>query len=113
MKKARTFYQDFVFEEIPLDDMEYPNIMLKHGDIDKPDHTVCLSNLMAVTSKTEWDKILSSVNSKRVVLMDDIPIENAEVDPYKQFFLKAYYYWISKQAAECFVYCDNHVSRSR
>lgn len=98
---------------MPLDSEEYPDTMLKHGEIDKPDHTVCLSNLMAVTSKTEWDKILNSVNSKRVVLMDDIPLENAEVDTYKQFFLKAYYYWISKQAAECVVYYDNHAARSK
>ena len=48
---------------------------------------------MSIKSENEWNKMTQGLSLyNQVFIVDDIPINNPELIPYKEFYLKAYYY---------------------
>ena len=101
MQKDKKFYQDFLFETISTDEQEYPAVELSYSTIEVPDIEISLTYLMSILTQPAWDKLIASTKNKKVVIYDDVPVNNTEVLPYKLFYLKVYYYLLKEQCAEC------------
>lgn len=106
MNSPRYFFQDFLFEDMPVDEQECPIVTIAElptvervGDY----FTVSLDAMLRMNKKEEWDELFSAVDSKDVCIRDDVHIENEELEGYKQFYLKSYYYNIAKHCRRLYV----------
>ena len=103
MNSPRYFFQDFLFEDLPVDEQEYPIVTvteLPTAESDGDYFTVSLDMMLRMNKKTEWDELFTAVDGKDVCIRDDVLLENEEMEGYKQFYLKSYYYNIAKHCKE-------------
>ncbi len=108
MNEKRVFYQDFLFSNMPVDKQENPQVDIKYiADVGLfPNLTiidVSLDHLLKMNKESEWLTLYQRIQESIVVIKDDVLIENAELIPYKDFYLKTYFYNISKNCKNCFV----------
>jgi len=107
MDDQKVFYQDFLFEDMPVDEQDYPTTELQR----LPEGTD-ISNYMVVSFDTmlkmnkpvEWEMLFKQTESKDVCIKDDVVINNSEMEPYKLFFLKTYYFNILKHSRNVYVF---------
>jgi len=101
----KVFFQDHLFNNLPVDKNDNPivTIAVVPAAI-KPSCTlVSLDTLFRLNTSKEWDKFIRHILNKNVCIVDDVPIDNEEVKPYKEFYLKTYYFYLSKYCKSCFV----------
>lgn len=104
------FYQDFLFGDIPLDSNEMPLVdmeIIHLDDIPLPiqgpfpveEHlSLSFAHLLGIISQEEWDNVLDECEQYSLVyLKDDVPITNVEIAPYKEMYIKTYYWKISNR----------------
>ncbi len=106
MSKKRIFFQDFLFENLPVDKQEYPTVeIIKLPPDINVTNCVILSfdRLLRMNHPHEWDAIFNSVKGKTVCIKDDVLINNIELLDYKDFYLKAYIFNIGCYCQECYV----------
>lgn len=106
MSDKKIFFQDFLFKDMPVDEQDYPTIELKH----LPDSTdisnftiVSLDTMLKMNKPTEWDDLFKRIANRNVYIKDDVVITNSEMEPYKLFYLKAYYFNILKHSRNAYV----------
>ncbi len=106
MAKERVFFQDFLFESMPVNDDEYPdvNVVYVAGDVDVSS-AVCVSldSLLRLNKLDEWESLFESVQNKDVYIIDDVKLENVELNKYKKFYLQTFYYNLSQCCNNCYV----------
>ncbi len=103
MSKPKVFFQDFLFENMPVDEQDYPSIGLQYlpEEADISDYKiVSFDTMLRMNKRSEWNNLFKQVEDKNVCIKDDVLMENDEMKSYKDFYLKAYYYNLSK-------YCNN------
>ena len=119
------FYQDFLYNginyhgEMPNIHLNYISTIPKGWEITRVDlHentdnkykyskdsiiAIRFTMLMNLTKKGDWELLTqASRKVKQVIIIDDICIKNAELQVFKEFFLKTYSFIIHK-------YCNNVV----
>ena len=108
MNEKRMFYQDFLFNDLPVDKQENPRVDIKY--INKADVSlkstitdVSFDRLLRMNKESEWLTLYQRIQDSVVIINDDVFIENEELVPYKDFYLKTYFYNISKKCKTCFV----------
>ncbi|SEP57954.1 hypothetical protein SAMN02910289_00009 [Lachnospiraceae bacterium RM5] len=103
---ARYFYQDFLFENLPVDERDNPVVEIQYVDeISKESEymEVSFDNLLKQIHFDKWEKMLREARNKEMVyIIDDVEIHNDEIKEYKLFYLKTYYFAFSKET-QCFV----------
>ena len=95
MSMPRYFFQDFLFENMPVDEQEYPVVTLKYlpPDEDTTQYVpISFDVMLRMNHEEEWKDLFTRVAGKDVCIIDNVRIENQEVEPYKRFYLMAYYY---------------------
>ena len=108
MDNKRVFYQDFLFEDMPVDKQDNPLVELAYIK-EKEELAGCefievsFDFLMKMNKEMEWHKLFKKVENANIIIKDDISIENVEIVPYKDFYLKTYFYNLSKRGKNCFV----------
>ena len=106
MKKTRFFFQDFLFEGLPIDEQEYPIVDVKElpqGEDLSRYVVVSLDRLLQMNKKNEWETLFEQVRNKDVCVKDDVPINNSEMDYYKTFYLRTYYYVLSQRCKSVYI----------
>lgn len=105
MAEKRVFFQDFIFEDLPVDEYDNPAVTIDEiFDITTSEIIrVSLDRLLRMNKKQEWDDLYSRISGCVAVIIDDLQLLNDEIRPYKEFYLKSYYYNLSKYAKKCFV----------
>ena len=104
MTTVRIFYQDFLFENMPVDENDNPKIKIKYRN--KPSgnaYQISFDKMLLMDKKFEWERLIKSILGKNVEIIDDVTIDNIEILEYKTFYLPAYYYAISKYSRSCVV----------
>lgn len=105
MSKRRVFFQDFLFEEMPVDNQDNPLVKMK--TIGKKDDTGCtiisFEKMLRMNKEEEWVKLFNSIAGKQVLIKDDLALQNEEMKEYKDFYMKTYYYNLSKHCLGCYV----------
>ena len=101
----RIFFQDYLFEDLPVDKYDNPmvTVNLMPEDLKTACVSVSLDKLFRINTKKEWERLISNVSNKSVCIVDDVPVVNEEVRPYKEFYLKTYYFNLSKHCKICYV----------
>lgn len=106
MSDNKCFFQDFLFENMPVDnrdnpivDVDYCSMINKHTY----SKTVSFNKLMKMDEVEEWEKLYEDIDHSIVYIIDDVPINNNEVRVYKEFYLKTYYFNIAAHCKKCFV----------
>ena len=116
------FYQDFLFEDLPLDSNENPMVEFQkvvnvadyeHVDPQKAfkNNKVAIdfSSLVEMTSEENWKELFQKLQSCiSVALIDDMQLKNAELIPYKEFYLKTYFLNLQKYCRQCYLYDKNY-----
>lgn len=67
MNRERVFYQDFLFESLPVDKQDNPKVDVLYAT-DKADDAVELSldKLMRMNKLEEWDKLTAKIKNRNV-----------------------------------------------
>ena len=101
----KVFFQDFLFENMPVDKDEYPLVPIKYLTTDPKEQITFLSldKLFRLSTKSEWNKLFEIITNKVVCIVDDVPVQNEEMRPYKMFYLKTYIYNLSQHCRMCLV----------
>lgn len=115
------FLQNFLFSNMEVDENEFPKVKIQHKRLPKSiymyqDHFrshseniqtnlgVNMTYLMAINNPSKWAEFESLVSrSYAVYIIDDIDLQNEELKPIKEFYLKAYSYKIKKKNPFCFI----------
>ena len=110
------FFQDFLFEGIPVNSFDVPKIDLKYAHIhdsslplkglsyDGCEKTVFLTDLLQMKSEDEWEEFLPGISvCSSVSIVDDLPLRNSEIAEYKLFYLKAYCSIIQRHCPACYI----------
>ncbi len=113
MSEKKCFFQDFLLENMPVDEWDYPDVEVKMCDdynntVSSSDMIIYFDRLLRMNKKKEWEALFSKVKDKKIFIIDDVPITNGEVRPIKDFYLGVYYYNLSKHCKVCQVIKDNH-----
>ncbi len=106
MADNRYFYQDFLFAELPVDKQDNPIVEVEYINqipSDEKYETISLDRLLRMDKLEEWDALFGRINESIVYMVDDVPLCNNEVLGYKDFYLKTYYYNVSRHCKECYV----------
>ena len=100
MKPERIFYQDFLFEDLPVDDQDNPKVDVIFSS-KKDDNVLKLSldTLMRMNKREEWNDLISKIKDKKVAIIDDIPFVNEEVEPYKKCIWRHIFIILRKNAS--------------
>lgn len=116
---SKIFFQDFLYEGMTLDKYEYPLIELNYVsfcDDYKEYNSKCsygindaigisFECLTQMTDESDWEKIFKiAAVCKKIYLIDDVPLMNQELDEYKEFLLKTYFYKLKEKCENSFVY---------
>lgn len=99
MSDRRIFFQDFLFEGMPVDEQDYPIVNMKKlpPDVDiNSCIVVSFDAMLRMNKRKEWDELFEKTKNRSVCILDDVPINNSEMEPYKRFYLSAYYFNLSK-----------------
>lgn len=101
----KVFFQDYLFKDLPVDKNDNPIVTIKvvPANMKHDCVSISLDTLFRINTYKEWEKLISNISNKNVCIDDDVPIENDEVKQYKLFYLKTYYYNLSKYCRACFV----------
>ncbi|MCQ2512992.1 MAG: hypothetical protein MJ092_06385 [Lachnospiraceae bacterium] len=113
----KVFFQDFLFEGIPIDKDDKPAVELEYTDntvmcsvvnpyqsFDYYNVALNFSDLVEMRDESDWLNMLKKIDScNTVVLVDNMPLQNAELVPYKEFYMKTYYYTLKQHCKNCFV----------
>lgn len=115
------FLQNFLFSNMEVDENEFPEVKIQnkrlpksiymyqdrfrcHSDNIQTNLGVNLTCLMAINNPSKWEEFESLVSrSREVFIIDDIDLQNDELKPFKEFYLKAYSYKIKKKNPLCFI----------
>lgn len=106
MSKKRIFFQDFLFENLPVDEQENPVV-----EINKLPSDISIANcvllsfdkLLRMNHPHEWNELFNSVIEKVVCIQDDVTIKNEELLIYKDFYLKTYVFNLSCNCKACYI----------
>lgn len=107
MNDKKVFYQDFLFEDMPVDEQDYPTTELQHlpEGADISIYTVVSFDTMLKMNKPmEWEMLFERIENKDVCIRDDVVMNNYEMEPYKLFYLRAYYFNILKHSRNVYVF---------
>ncbi len=107
MNDKKVFYQDFLFEDMPVDEQDYPTTELQHipEGADISNYTVVSFDTMLKMNKPmEWEVLFERIENKDVCIRDDVVMNNYEMEPYKLFYLKTYYFNILKYSRNVYVF---------
>ena len=107
MNDKKVFFQDFLFKEMPVDEQDYPTTELQYlpGDADISNYSVVSFDTMLKMNKpTEWETLFKQIENKDVCIKDDVVINNSEMESYKLFYLKTYYFNILKHSRNVYVF---------
>lgn len=99
MSERKIFFQDFLFEEMPVDEQDYPIVDIKmiSSDVDIAAFTVVSFDTMLRMNKLEeWELLFQQLADKSVCIVDDVPLDNLEMEPYKHFYLCTYFFCLSR-----------------
>ena len=112
MSDNKIFYQDFLFEKMPVDKQDNPIVEIKYIKKVKSDtkyEIISFDRLLKMDKFDEWDALFNRINNSIVYIIDDVSLDNKEVMSYKDFYLKTYFYNVSQCCKECYVVLkDNH-----
>ena len=104
MNRGRVFYQDFLFENLPVDEQDNPMVNVVYSsEKDNSTTEVSLDVLMRMNKQAEWNDFIAKIKGRKVVIIDDVLLMNTEVEPYKKMYLATYFYFISQNCSECVV----------
>ena len=106
MSAPKVFFQDFLFENMPVDEQDYPSIGLQYlpeGTNISDYKIVSFDAMLRMNKRSEWNDLFKRVEDKDICIIDDVPMENDEMGSYKDFYLKAYYYNLSKYSNNLYV----------
>ncbi len=102
----KIFFQDFLFEGMPVDEQEFPVVdlrMLPSG-IDMTGYIVIsFDTMLRMNKHEEWNDLYKRVQDMDVCIKDDVLMENDEMKSYKDFYLKAYYFTLSKYSNNLYI----------
>ena len=106
----KCFYQDFLFHDVPLKSNDMPSVdldVIHADDIPLPlegpfpvEESLSLpfSRLLQVISEEEWNSVMKECEQYHIVyLKDDVLIVNEEIFPFKEMYIKVYYWHISNR----------------
>ncbi len=106
MSEPKVFFQDFLFEDMPVDEQEYPSIELQRfperADI-RDYKIVSFDTMLRMNKRSEWDTLFKQTENKDVCIKDDVLMDNSEMEQYKKFYLGTYYYNLSKHSRRVYV----------
>ena len=112
MVEERYFFQDFLLEDMPVDEHDYPNVLIKtysnYNTESIFDAIISFDKLLRMNKHYEWDALFSEIKGKKILINDDVPISNSEVKLFKDFYLGVYYFNLSKYCEECMVLNYNY-----
>ena len=101
MSERKIFFQDFLFEGMPVDKQDYPvvNIQFSPPDLNFDSYlTISFDTLLRMNKREEWELLFEKTKNNNVCILDDVPLANTEIEKYKMFYLSAYYYCLSKKS---------------
>lgn len=115
--KKRLFYQDFLYQDMTVDKNDYPDVVLEYCidvagcsivDVNKaassPEAIIKLTKLMSIRKEEDWARLEKNVEKlKKVIIEDDIELKNSELDDYKLFFLKTYFWRLRQCCKDCYI----------
>ncbi len=104
--KNRVFFQDYLFEGMPVDEQDFPKIelqMLPAGSDLSTYKVVSFDTMLRMNKREEWDELFKQVEDKDVCIKDDILMENDEMKLYKDFYMMAYYFNLSKYSNNIYI----------
>ena len=104
MAEKKFFFQDFLLEDMPVDEQDYPDVRIQTcEDYKKSSANIVISfdKLLRINKKEEWDSLFFKVKDRMIFIKDDVPIENQEVKPFRDFYLAVYFYTLSKYCEKC------------
>ncbi len=102
----RFFFQDFLFEDMPVDEQDNPQVeirILPTGSDMSLYKTVSFDTMLRMNKRKEWEDLYEQTKGCDVCIKDDVLIENTEMEPYKYFYLKAYYFCLLKHSKNLYV----------
>jgi len=106
MSEEKIFFQDFLFKDMPVDEQDYPITELQYlpegADISNY-MVVSFDTMLTMNKLAEWEMLFKQIENKVVCIKDDVVINNSEVEPYKLFYLKTYYFNILKHSQSVYV----------
>jgi hypothetical protein len=106
MGKRRIIFQDFLFEDMPVDEQDYPMVTIRElpqgYDLESCE-ILSLDTMLRMDKRKEWESLYLRIKDKDVCIKDDVPLDNPEMEPYKHFYLGAYYFTLSKHSRNVFV----------
>jgi hypothetical protein len=88
-------------QENPIVDLKY--IMKKDDLVGSDFIEVSFDSLTKMNKEAEWRKLYQRIEKSNVIIRDDVNIENAEIVPYKEFYLKTYFYNLSRKCKSCVI----------
>ena len=110
------FFQDFLLQNLPVDENEVFHVDLKYATEDDipiplagpfpvdPFLVMSFSKLMKIKKPESWRDLFLKIECVHIVyLLDDLFVKNEEVLPYKQFWLKVYFWNIRQHCFACYV----------
>lgn len=104
MGNPRVFFQDFLFEGMPVNEQDYPDIKI-HRLPEETDisayKTISFDAMLRMNKLSEWESLFAEIDNRDVCIKDDVLMDNPEMEPYKRFYLGTYYYNISKHSRAC------------
>ncbi len=106
MKKKRIFFQDFLFEDLPIDEQDYPTVDFKElpENEDASDYVVVsFDRLLRMDDEKEWEELFGQAKDKSVCIKDDVPMNNSETEYYKTFYLRVYCHVLSRYCRNVYV----------
>lgn len=105
MSKEKCFYQDFLFEDLPVDEQDNPivDISVSTDNNDAGCVVISFDKMLRMNKKEEWERLFGSITEKPVYIKDDVSLKNEEMAEYKHFYLQTYFYNLSKYCNGCCV----------
>ncbi len=111
MNEKKYFFQDFLLENMPVDERDYPDVEIeicKNNDFDPDSNTIIsFDRMLRMNKYDEWNSLFMKIKNKKVIIVDDVPITNSEVKSLKDFYLGVYYYKLSQHSMKCQVFKNN------
>ena len=115
--KKRVFYQDFLYHDMQVDKEDFPDVKLEycndvaeysivdvHKAASSSEAIVNLTRLMSIRNEEDWNQLEKNVAKlKRIIIKDNLELRNSELDEYKDFYLKTYFYRLKQCCEECYI----------
>ncbi|MCR5662743.1 MAG: hypothetical protein K6G50_11555 [bacterium] len=116
MSVNRYFFQDFLFEDMPVDEQDCPLVEIDFlpSDASKSNFLIIsLDAMLRMNKLWEWEELFQQIKGRDVCINDDLPVENPEMELYKKFYLLTYYYNLKKYCNCVYVSSDLNDACSR